>query len=71
MVTNPKSADEWTRWIRANLASYAKSYIAKPERLIADFRRERQITVDYRGRELLELLQNANDAAAEADSLGG
>ncbi|MGH2568924.1 MAG: sacsin N-terminal ATP-binding-like domain-containing protein, partial [Bacteroidota bacterium] len=35
-----------------------------------DYNKEQEITRDYSGREILELLQNANDAAAEVDIKG-
>lgn len=62
----PTSPSQWRSWIAAELESHAETYERQPKRLIADFNRERRITTDYKGRELLELLQNANDAAAEA-----
>lgn len=41
-----------------------------PDRLIAEFRREREITRGYHGREILELLQNAGDAARQGGVKG-
>ena len=45
-------------------------YTDYPDRLIAESRHERQVAPDYAGREILELLQNANDAATEAEIRG-
>ncbi|GGK41362.1 MULTISPECIES: ATP-binding protein [Flavobacteriaceae] len=39
-----------------------ETYKINPSRIISDFRGEKQTTDDYRGRQLLELLQNADDA---------
>lgn len=41
-------------------------YLTDPDELISAFRREREIAHEDEGREILELLQNANDAGAEA-----
>lgn len=42
-------------------------YQADAARVIADYRAEKQYTADYEGRQILELLQNADDA--ETDSI--
>ncbi len=54
----------WSKWIAQQLEEHKKVYKYSPERLIAEYRREKASMHDYQGRELLELLQNANDAAA-------
>jgi hypothetical protein len=41
-------------------------YLKSPKELISHSNQERQTKRDYRGREILELLQNADDAADEA-----
>jgi hypothetical protein len=71
MITAALSEPEsWEAWLRAEEERSLKLYINYPERLIADGAQERQTTRDYAGREILELLQNANDAAADADIRG-
>ncbi|NND24077.1 MAG: hypothetical protein HKN86_05220, partial [Acidimicrobiia bacterium] len=45
-----------------------ETYKINPSRIISDFRGEKQTTDDYRGRQLLELLQNADDA--KTDKIG-
>ena len=40
-------------------------YQADAARVIADYRAEKQYTADYEGRQILELLQNADDAETE------
>lgn len=40
-------------------------YITAPERILSDFRKEKENLVGYRGREILELLQNAVDELEE------
>jgi len=64
------STDEWVAWLLSQEDQRINIYLISPDQLIADYRRERQITRDYQGREILELLQNANDAAAEKDIKG-
>ncbi len=64
------STDEWVARLSLQEEQRISIYSISPDQLIADYRRERQITRDYQGREILELLQNANDAAAEKDIKG-
>jgi len=64
------SSDEWIAWLSLQEEQRIRIYSLSPDQLIADYRRERQITRDYQGREILELLQNANDAAAEKNTKG-
>lgn len=42
-----------------------KVYKIKPSRVIADYLSEKQYTTDYNGRQILELLQNADDAKTD------
>jgi hypothetical protein len=46
------------------------NFLAKPKLLLGHVRSERQTADDYAGRELLELVQNAADAATEAGGRG-
>lgn len=41
-------------------------YLTDSSRVIADYRAEKQYTADYNGRQLLELLQNADDAKTDS-----
>lgn len=66
----PETAREWHAWLALEEQTTLKVYVEKPDLLIADHRRERDTTRDYEGRELLELLQNANDQAAEMQQPG-
>ena len=63
--TQPQTAADWFDWLNRQEDTRRKVYFTEPEQLIAAFRREQAITRDYEGREILELLQNANDAAAD------
>jgi hypothetical protein len=45
------------------LTSRRRAYEAEPPRILEDFRNEVSTTAAYNGRQLLELLQNADDAA--------
>jgi hypothetical protein len=66
----PKTLVDWANWIEQHESRTLNVYLEEPYRLIADYRREKQISKDYQGREILELLQNANDAAAEQNIKG-
>lgn len=55
----------WDKLLTQRRESVRDSYKARPQRLGADHNEERQKAGDYAGRELLELLQNAADAARE------
>lgn len=66
----PQSAEEWTEWLASEQLSTINSYQAKPTNLVADWNREQEIARDYEGREILELLQNANDQAADLGEPG-
>jgi hypothetical protein len=66
MLIMPSTTKEWAEWLSSQEAKTRAVYMTKPTLLIADYYRELAISRDYEGREILELLQNANDAAAEA-----
>lgn len=59
------TASEWASWLKEAGRKLREVYLLSPDRLIAEYRREREITRGYHGREILELLQNAGDAAGE------
>ena len=61
----PLSSKEWAEWLQKQEDLSFEVFYKDPARLIADYRTERDTTRDYEGREILELLQNANDAAAD------
>ncbi|MEI7911363.1 MAG: DUF3883 domain-containing protein [Verrucomicrobiota bacterium] len=58
---------EWREWLNTGERKLRELYLLSPERLISEYRHEREITRGYHGREILELLQNAGDAAHEAN----
>ncbi len=64
------SAQDWNRFIAAEIARNRAAYGSQPKFLTGHFRGEKQIADDYAGRELLELVQNAADAAAESGGRG-
>lgn len=47
------------------IESNLKTYRDNSDRFIADYNRELELTKEYNGRQLLELLQNADDAASQ------
>ncbi|MDP2208588.1 MAG: DUF3883 domain-containing protein [Bacteroidota bacterium] len=66
----PKSSDEWKSWLAEQEKINIEVYLKQPQRIIQDYNTEKETTRDYIGREIFELLQNANDAAAEVDQRG-
>src|SRR5207302_131182 len=64
------SPGTWASWLAEQEAITSEEYCRNPKRLLADHGNETSATRDYVGREVLELLQNANDAAIEAGVQG-
>ncbi|MBK9578956.1 MAG: hypothetical protein IPO40_17940 [Fibrobacteres bacterium] len=64
------SADEWKVWLKEQEEIRLKTFINEPNLIISFDRATRAQAKDYNGRELLELLQNAADAARMANSIG-
>ena len=67
ILSNP---EDWYNWLSLQEQKWKAAYREMPERFISDFLNEQALTRDYEGREILELLQNASDAAAEAKIAG-
>ncbi len=57
---------QWSGWIAERVHERENVFAADPDELVAAYRREITYTSDYHGRELLELLQNADDAGANS-----
>lgn len=51
--------------IEALINRYKKTYIDNPSVMISGFTQESQIVADYNGRQILELMQNADDAGSD------
>lgn len=66
----PVSKADWADWVEERITETKKAYLFKPEFLLGHAKGERSIAKDYAGRELLELVQNAADAAAEKGGCG-
>lgn len=62
------STRTWAGWVNERLAARGTVYEIEPSLLVADSNREVNYTRDYHGRELLELIQNADDAAGALGS---
>jgi hypothetical protein len=62
----PPTATEWAAWLTEQERRIRQAYLDRPVGLISDYKREQEITRGYEDREILELLQNANDAAKDA-----
>jgi len=70
LTESPETEAAWAAWLEREQNIALKGYVLNPKLLIADQRREREISSDYEGREILELLQNAADAAKDSGVLG-
>lgn len=57
-----KSLEDWENWLNSELTKAENVYKEDPDRLISSYNREQSHIKDYHGRELLELIQNADDA---------
>jgi hypothetical protein len=64
------SAERWADFLEREIATTRGVFRMKPKLLLGQVRSERQTADDYAGRELLELVQNAADAATEAGGNG-
>ena len=53
---------EWVAWVTERAETRKRTFLNEPEEMIGAYNRERSNIDDYRGREILELLQNADDA---------
>ena len=60
----------WLAFLQSETDSTRTIFLTKPKLLLGHVRSERQTADDYAGRELLELVQNAADAATEAGGRG-
>ncbi|SDR40087.1 DUF3883 domain-containing protein [Pseudovibrio sp. Tun.PSC04-5.I4] len=65
-----KTSDAWDAFIASELQASCNAYLEKPAFLLGHSRAEKQVTADYADRELLELVQNAADAASDAGGTG-
>ena len=55
------NASEWKQWLEERLIRRMNTFKNEPEEMIASYERERSSIENYRGREILELIQNADD----------
>ncbi|MFH1471768.1 MAG: DUF3883 domain-containing protein [Nanoarchaeota archaeon] len=60
------SKKEWDIWILEKLNERKNVFKSSPKELLASYNREKEHMLGYEGRQLLELIQNANDARAES-----
>tara|TARA_Y100000310_G_C20693809_1_gene824097 strand:+ start:239 stop:4963 length:4725 start_codon:yes stop_codon:yes gene_type:complete len=58
---------EWKEWLNEQREKVIEEYGKTPERLIQDYRQEVELNKQYNGRQLLELLQNADDECYGAE----
>lgn len=56
------SEKEWDQWINNYLNKLKTVYDNDPERIKEDYGNESKVSSDYKGRAILEILQNADDA---------
>ena len=57
--------DDWKSWLDKQIRQRKQVFLTDPDEMTSAYNRERESARDYYGRELLELLQNADDAGAE------
>jgi len=57
--------NNWKDWMDGELSNTRYAYIKKIEFMIGEYRNEIQKTEEYNGRQLLELIQNADDAGED------
>jgi hypothetical protein len=55
----------WQAWLEEQIKQRKQVFLTDPDEMSSAYNRERESARDYHGRELLELLQNADDAGAE------
>lgn len=60
------SLPQMQRFLETELNEISNNYIRKPLRIVSDYNNEVEKTNDYNGRQLLEMLQNADDEAGSA-----
>lgn len=58
---------DWQAWLEEQIKQRRQVFLTDPDEMTSAFNRERDSARDYYGRELLELIQNADDAGAEHD----
>lgn len=56
------SLDQWATWVGQRLGERVETFARDPDVMISFYNRELTTVHEYHGRELLELLQNADDA---------
>lgn len=59
------SEDDWKEWLNAQLDGRKVVFSGDPDELVSSYNREESHASSYEGRELLELIQNADDSGAE------
>jgi len=59
---------EWRTWLAGQIETKRKVFLTSAAEMISAYYQERDAARDYHGRELLELLQNADDAGAEIET---
>lgn len=57
--------NEWEQWVADRLEDRRNVYLIDPDDLISAYNREKSNARDYQGREILELIQNADDAGGD------
>ncbi len=58
------SKGDWENWLNKRLDERKNVFVSDPDELVASYNREKSHARSYEGRELLELIQNADDSGA-------
>lgn len=59
------TVDDWADWLKERIEERRQVFLSDPDELIASFNREKSHESGYHGRELIELIQNADDAGID------
>jgi len=57
--------NDWEKWLNKKLNERKQVFLISPDELVGSFNREKSLARDYHGRELLELIQNADDSGID------
>jgi hypothetical protein len=60
----PTTVEDWSTWLTARVRTRERTFRNETSVMVAEYNRENEYQTAYHGREILELLQNADDAGA-------
>ncbi len=57
--------EDWAKWLNKKIEERRQIFLIAPDELTSSFNREKSLARNYHGRELLELIQNADDSGID------